>query len=223
MEKRPENLDSSTESASTPPAASPPSDGIANADGIDTTNRAPIAQPEDFQVVVYDQLRSLARTMMSRERVGQTLQATALVHEAYVRLSAEDPSRWRDRHHFYIVAAQAMRRILVEQARRKGRTKHGGDMHRVPLLEDELVSLPQITDLVSLDDAIRRFALIDQRAAHLVTLRYFAGLSLEEAAKTLEVSLATAKRDWKYARAWLFRAMSEDDEQDGAPHEEQIE
>ncbi len=164
--------------------------------------------------LVYDQLRSLARTMMAREGAGHTLQTTALVHEAYVRLSREDAARWNNRRHFYLVAGQAMRRILVDRARRRARLKHGGDHTRVPLDQVVTATSEEDIDIVGLDDAIRRLSHIDGRAGQLITLRYFAGLSLEDAAGALEIPVTTARRDWNYARAWLSREMGGDDGSD---------
>jgi RNA polymerase sigma factor (TIGR02999 family) len=153
--------------------------------------------------LVYDELRKLATRKLAREAPGQTLQATALVHEAYLRLvGAEDPG-WNSRGHFFAAAAEAMRRILVEHARRKGRTRHGGEAERV---EIELAALPTrmaAEELVALNDALEELERQDPRKARLVTLRYFGGMTLEEAAAALGVSRVTAHRDWTFARAWL--------------------
>ncbi len=139
----------------------------------------------------------------SREEPGQTLQATALVHEAYLRLVGADDPGWNSRGHFFAAAAEAMRRILVEHARRKGRARHGGEAERV---EIELAALPTrmaAEELVALDDALEELERHDPRKARLVTLRYFGGMTLEEAAAALGVSRVTAHRDWTFARAWL--------------------
>ncbi len=158
--------------------------------------------------LVYDELQRLAAQRLAQEKPGQTLQATALVHEAYLRLVAGDEApHWNSRGHFFAAAAEAMRRILVDQARRKRRPKHGGDRKRVEL--DEALSLAEPRDdLLALDEALTRLAVEEPVKAELVKLRYFAGLTLEEAAACLGVSPATAKRYWAVARAWLYAALS---------------
>lgn len=166
---------------------------------------------EQLLPLVYDELRQLAAQKLAQEKPGQTLQATALVHEAYVRLVGEGKAQhWDSRGHFFAAAAEAMRRILVDNARRKRRTKHGGDRQRIELDESFAVADPR-TDLLALDDALTQFAAQEPAKAELVKLRYFAGLSLEEAAAILSISPATAKRYWTVARAWLFAAISESD------------
>jgi RNA polymerase sigma factor (TIGR02999 family) len=162
--------------------------------------------------LVYDELRRLAAGHLARERPGQTLQATALVHEAYLRLVGPDPGQtWNGRGHFFAAAAEAMRRILVEAARRKDREKHGGGRRRVAL--DDALADPngRVDDLLALDDALAALAREDPAKADLVKLRYFAGLTLEEAAACQGISLATAKRHWAVARAWLYDALRPDD------------
>ena len=156
--------------------------------------------------VVYDELRRLAAQKLSGEPAGQTLQATALVHEAYVRLvDGEHQQKWNSRGHFFGAAAEAMRRILVENARRKGRIKRGGDLARQELDEGEIAA-PEIKhDLLALDEALDELAKEDQRKYELVKLRFFAGLTIEQAAEALNISTSTADRHWAYARAWLFR------------------
>jgi RNA polymerase sigma factor (TIGR02999 family) len=162
---------------------------------------------------VYDELRSLAAAMMAREKPGQTLQATAVVHEAYLRLLGDgEAKRWDGRRHFFGAAAEAMRRILVEAARRRGRIKRGGNVDRVPLEDVSISCAVDQDDLLALDEALRKLDAEDPSAAELVRLRYFAGLDHEEAATVLGVSAVTAKRTWRYARAWLHREM-----QGGAP------
>jgi RNA polymerase sigma factor (TIGR02999 family) len=162
--------------------------------------------------LVYDELRKLAAQRLAREQPGQTIQATALVHEAYLRLVGSEPSRpWDSRGHFFAAAAEAMRRILVESARRKRCRKHGGDLVRVDLDEANLSCRIPTEDLLALDEALSRLAAEDPLKARLVQLRYFAGLSLEEAAEALGISAVTAKRYWRYARAWLHGAMTEGD------------
>jgi RNA polymerase sigma factor (TIGR02999 family) len=166
--------------------------------------------------LVYEELRKLAAQRLAHEKPGQTLQATALVHEAYLRLlNPERGQDWNSRGHFFAAAAEAMRRILVDNARRKRRPKHGGDQKRVPL---DAVALPvedRFHDLLALDDALTKFAGQDPLKAELVKLRYFAGLSVEEAAGCLGISSITAKRYWAVARAWLYDALS-DGEQVGS-------
>ena len=153
--------------------------------------------------LVYDELRKLAAVKMAQEKPGQTLQATALVHEAYLRLVAQDPGRhWDHRGHFFAAAAEAMHRILIENARRKQTVKHGGGRRRIALDEAHRV-LDSPDDLLVLDDALDRLAKEDVSAARLVKLRLFAGLSIEEAADILRLARATAYRHWSFARAWL--------------------
>ncbi len=159
--------------------------------------------------LVYDELRTLAAEKMAQERPGQTLQATALVHEAYVRLvDAAQAQPWNSRGHFFAAAAEAMRRILVENARRKRSLKHGGARQRVNL--DEAVALFQepADELLALNEALDRLAEEDARKADLVKLRYFTGLSVQEAADALGISRATADRYWAYAKVWLYCALS---------------
>ena len=162
--------------------------------------------------LVYDELRRLAAQHLANEAPGQTLQPTALVHEAFLSLvGPADGERWRDRGHFFAAAAQAMRHILVDNARRKHRPKHGGGRQRVELLED-VPALPTAeNDLLALDEALTRLAEQDPDAAALVQVRYFAGLSIEEAANSLGISRATAYRHWTFARAWLMRELAGDE------------
>jgi len=168
--------------------------------------------------LVYDELRKLAVAKLALEKPGQTLQPTALVHEAYLRLTQNEESRtagagihWDGRGHFFAAAAEAMRRILVENARRKARKKHGGDVTR-----QELVDLPDVDlvikeDILALDSALNALNQVNQQAYELVKLRYFAGLSLSDAAEVLNVSERTAGRLWAYARAWLHQEITRDD------------
>src|SRR5438105_9800586 len=159
---------------------------------------------EQLLPLVYDELRKLAAEKMANERPGQTLQATALVHEAYVRLVDQDNAQqWNSRGHFFAAAAEAMRRILIESARGKAREKRGGDWQRVNFEELDLITFVSPDQLVALDDALERLAALDHVAGELVKLRYFAGLALDQAAVALGVSPATAYRHWAYARAWL--------------------
>jgi RNA polymerase sigma factor (TIGR02999 family) len=169
---------------------------------------------EQLLPLVYNELRKLAAHKMKQEKPGQTLQATALVHEAYLRLvasgraSAPREPHWNSRGHFFAAAAEAMRRILVDSARRKGRPKHGGDRQQVDLDQALSVADPR-EDLVALDDALAKLAAQEPIKAEVVKLRYFAGLSVEETARCLGISPATVKRHWTVARAWLFAALSE--------------
>jgi RNA polymerase sigma factor (TIGR02999 family) len=155
---------------------------------------------------VYADLHKLAAAQMRRERPGHTLQPTALVNEAYLRL-VDGQVAWENRRHFFGAAAEAMRRVLVDHARRRGAEKRGGDLERVTLMDLEVPDQRQDLDLVELDDALRLLAEHDERLARLVELRFFAGLSIEQTAEVLGISPATAKRDWAYARAWLFDRM----------------
>ena len=158
---------------------------------------------------VYDELRKLARARLARERhADQTLQPTALVHEAYLRVSGErQEQRWERRGHFFAAAALAMRRILVERARHYQRIKHGGDAERVDLDSGLMHVDPALTDLVAVDEALTRLEAADPRKAQIVSLRYFAGLTVEETAAALDLSPATVKNEWAFARAWLYRAL----------------
>ena len=158
---------------------------------------------------VYDELRRLARARLARERdPNQTLQPTALVHEAYLRVSADEPARgWDRRGHFFAAAALAMRRILVERARHYQRIKHGSGAERVDLDSGILRADPALTDLVAVDEALARLELTDPRKAQVVSLRYFAGLSVDETAAALDLSPSTVKNEWTFARAWLYRAL----------------
>jgi RNA polymerase sigma factor (TIGR02999 family) len=159
--------------------------------------------------IVYDQLRALARQNMHRERAGHTLQATALVHEAFVRLLGDADVAWDSRGHFYVAAAEAMRRILIEHARSRGREKRGGGRQRVPLT---VVDVPAPADdpeqILAVDDALRRLEGEDPDAANVVRLRFFAGLGVEETARALGKSPRTVAREWAFARAWLMDELS---------------
>ena len=161
----------------------------------------------DLLPLVYDELRKLAAAKMAGEAPGHTLDATALVHEAYVRLVGNRP--FADRHHFFRVAAEAMRQILIDHARQKRRIRRGRDRGRVPLSDVEVAAEAPADELLALDEALDRFAAMDPVKAELVKLRYFAGLSEEEAAASLGISRATASRYWTFARAWLINALSE--------------
>ena len=160
--------------------------------------------------LVYGELRKLAAAQMAREKPGQTLDPTALVHEAYLRLALDQDRSFANRRHFFGAAAQAMRRILVEAARAKGREKRGGDRKREHADLDALVANGDDDDLLALHDALEKFAEVDPVKAKLVELRFFAGLTLPQAAECLDISPSTADRGWRYARAWLYAAMSGD-------------
>jgi RNA polymerase sigma factor (TIGR02999 family) len=159
--------------------------------------------------LVYDELRRLAASQMARERPGMTLDATGLVHEAYLRLvGPKSPSNWEGRGHFFAAAAEAMRRILIESARRKMAVRHGGGLARVELREFDLASDSSPDELILLDEALTRLSQEDPKAAMLVKHRYFSGLSVEEAAELAGLSRATAFRHWSFARAWLISEMT---------------
>ena len=159
--------------------------------------------------LVYDELRQLAAQKMSRETPGQTLQATALVHEAWLRLGGDEQPAWQNRAHFFAAAAEAMRRIIIDNARRKKAARHGGQAERVVLDPDSLELAAGMGDdqLLALHEALDRLAAHDAVKAELVKLRFFAGLTMEQAAQVLGFSTPTAKRHWAYARAWLYREM----------------
>lgn len=157
--------------------------------------------------MVYDELRRLAAMRLAQERPGQTLQATALVHEAWLRLNPTGQPQWQSRAHFFGAAAEAIRRILVENARRKRRLKHGGDLERVDVAELALPNPMADDELLELSEALDKLALSNPRGAELVKLCFFTGLTQEQAAQELNISVATAERTWALARAWLFREM----------------
>src|SRR5882724_1902174 len=157
--------------------------------------------------IVYDELRRLARRYMKRERPGHSLQTTALVNEAYLRLVDYERMQWQNRAHFFAVSAQLMRRILVEHARRHN-LKRGGGVEHVLLEESAIIGSDQDADLVALDDAMNALARIDPRKVQVVEMRFFGGLSVEETAGVLKVSTVTVKRDWRAARAWLYRELA---------------
>jgi len=163
---------------------------------------------EQLLPLVYDELRRLAAEKMAQERAGQTLQATALVHEAYVRLvDVEKARQWRSRGHFFAAAAEAMRRILVDRARRKHSQKRGGDRGRFVFDEAKFAAAEDSEEVLAVSEALAGLAATDAQAADLVKLRYFAGLSIPEAAESLKLSPRSADRLWAYARAWLRRAI----------------
>jgi RNA polymerase sigma factor (TIGR02999 family) len=176
-------------------------------------NRAGKGDPqaaEQLLPLVYDELRRLASAKMARESDGHTLQATALVHEAWLRLGADQQPEWKNRAHFFAAAAESMRRILIDAARRRRAERHGGGLQRVDVDDSALgIASPGGADdeLLAVHEALDRLAAHDARKAELVKLRYFAGLTLDQAAEVLGVAVPTAKRDWAYARAWLFKEI----------------
>ena len=174
---------------------------------LDTLQEGDPVAADQLLVLVYSELRRLAAAKMSREAPGQTLQPTALVHEAWLRCGG-DGQRWENRAHFFGAAAEAMRRILIDRARRKLAARHGGGQERLDVDEFEIAAPTEKDDeLLAVHEALDKLAAHDARKAELVKLRYFAGLSIDEAADVLGISAPTAKRDWTYARAWLFREI----------------
>ena len=166
------------------------------------------AAAEQLLPLVYDELRKLAAARLAHEKPGQTLQATALVHDAYIRLvDVSKPQHWDSRRHFFSAAAESMRRILVERARRKGRLKRGGEQNRLQLEDVDIEIEGSRLDLLALDEALSKLAAQSPEQAEIVQLRFFAGLSHEEVAEMLGVSTITVKRHWRYARAWLLQQM----------------
>ena len=158
--------------------------------------------------LVYEELRRLAAAKMASEAPGQTLQPTALVHEAWLRLTNDDQRKWNDRTHFFAAAAEAMRRILVDNARRKRAQRHGGSHERVEMPEIACAAAQNADQILAVNEALEKFAAQDRQKAELVKLRYFVGMTIEEAAEALGISSGTAKRHWAYARAWLAQEIS---------------
>jgi RNA polymerase sigma-70 factor, ECF subfamily len=159
--------------------------------------------------LVYDELRRIAHRYVQRERNGHTLETTALVNEAYLRLAGQKKIEWQNRAHFFAVTAQVMRHILIDHARRRNYAKHGGEVQRVSLAEAEVMSHERAAELVVMDEALSELAQLDLRKSRVVELRYFGGLSLEETAEVLEVSVMTVRRDWRAAKAWLYRRIKD--------------
>ena len=163
--------------------------------------------------LVYDEIRRIAHRYLQREREGHTLQTTALVNEAYLRLAGSQNVAWQNRTHFFAVTAQVMRHILIDHARRRSYVKHGGELRQVAFddalagQEKTLMSQPRAAELLALDEALDELAKLDRRKSRVVELRYFGGLSLAETAEVLEVSLMTVRRDWRAAKAWLYRQV----------------
>jgi len=166
---------------------------------------------EQLLPLIYDELRKLAAQRLAQEKPGQTLEATALVHEAYIRLVEGDQKpQWNSRGHFFAAAAEAMRRILVDQARRKLALRRGGNLQRQPIEDREIEAPEPAVDLLAVNEALERFQAVDSTAAQIVKLRYFAGLTIPQAAEALGISTSTADRSWAYARAWLHTALKHD-------------
>ena len=160
--------------------------------------------------LVYDELRRIAHRYVQRENYGHTLETTALVNEAYLRLAGQKKIDWQNRSHFFAFTAQVMRHILIDHARRRHYVKHGGNVQRVSLAEAEAMSQERARELVAMDEALDELAEFDPRKSRVVELRYFGGLDLEETAEVLEVSIMTVRRDWRAAKAWLYRRMKDE-------------
>lgn len=163
---------------------------------------------EELLPLIYNELRHLAHGFLYRERPGHTLQTTALVHEAYLKLIDQRDARWQNRAHFFAIAAQAMRRILIDSARKRGAVKRGGPGEKVSLTEAAGISLEPDSALLALDEALVALAEIDPEQSRIVELRYFGGLTIEETAEVMKLSPATIKREWAMARAWLHQALT---------------
>jgi len=174
---------------------------------------------DELLPIVYEELRRLGRSLMKKTPPGNTLQPTALVHEAYIRLVGKEDPGWNSRGHFFAAAAQAMRQILVEQARRKSRLKHGGEQRRFDADEMDIPIEPPSDDILALDEALERLQKRDKRKADVVMLRHFAGLTSDQAAKVLGVSKRTADRDWHFARAFLYTQLSASPAEEADPDE----
>lgn len=174
---------------------------------LETVGAGEEGAAERLLPLVYEELRQLAAARMAREAPGQTLQATALVHEAWLRLTRGEAQAWENRGHFFAAAAEAMRRILIENARRKRTLRHGGGLQRVDLEPAELAATADEDELLAVDEALDRLAAFHRLEAELVKLRYFVGMTLEEAAEALGISARTADNYWAHARAWLFHEI----------------
>lgn len=164
---------------------------------------------EQLFPIVYEELRQMARRYLRRQPLGHTFQTTELIHEAYLKLAKLDEKNWQSRAHFFGVAAQAMRHILVDYARSKQRQKRGGWQVRVTLSENEIISTEHSDEIVALDDALKQLADLDERKSRVVELKFFGGLNIEEIAEVLKISDKTVKRDWRFARTWLLRELAE--------------
>jgi RNA polymerase sigma factor (TIGR02999 family) len=177
---------------------------------LNAIERGDAGATDELLPLVYEELRLLAAQKLAQEKPGQTLQATALVHEAYLRLVGDEPQNWNSRGHFFAAAAEAMRRILVDRARHKKSEKQGGLHLKVGLDDADMACTGCSEELIRLDEALTRLAAQDPQVAQLVKLRYFAGLTMEQAAEILGVSRRTATRYWNYARLWLYREITKD-------------
>ena len=178
---------------------------------LDEWRRGDHAALDRLTPLVYDELRRIAHRYMRAERGGHTLETTALVNEAYLRLANQQRVEWRDRAHFFAVTAQVMRHVLIDHARRRRYAKRGGtEAQQVPLEEAHAMTTERAAELLALDEALEKLAQLDPRKARTVELRYFGGLSLEETADVLEVSVMTVRRDWRAARAWLYKRMRDE-------------
>ncbi len=174
---------------------------------LDLINKGDIEASQDLFTLVYNELRKMARSQMARESPGHTLQATALVHEAYIRLMADEGSRFQNKAHFFTAAAEAMRRILIEHARRKSRNKRQGNMQRIDLDETLMIQEPKDEELLVLDEALSRLEKHDKEMSDVLKLRFFVGLTVQETAEMLNIAPRTIDRQWAAARAWLYREM----------------
>jgi len=174
---------------------------------LEAAQRGDAKAADELLPLVYAELRRLAAHKMANEAPGQTLQPTALVHEAWLRLTGGEERKWDSRGHFFAAAAEAMRRILIDNARRKRALRHGGGQRRQDIQEVEIAVEMKEDELLAMNEALEKFAALDKPKAELVKLRYFAGLTIEQAAETLGISAPTAKRHWTYARAWLYREI----------------
>jgi RNA polymerase sigma factor (TIGR02999 family) len=175
---------------------------------LNTASLSDACAANELLSLVYEELRRLAAAKMASEAPGQTLQATSLVHEAWLRLISDDKRKWNDRTHFFAAAAEAMRRILVDNVRRKRAQRHGGSLERVAMPEIASAVAQNDDQLLAVNEALEKLAAQDTQKAELVKLRYFVGMTIEEAAQALGISTATAKRHWAYARAWLAQEIN---------------
>jgi RNA polymerase sigma-70 factor, ECF subfamily len=167
---------------------------------------------EELMPLVYDELRKMAKRLMNHQQIGHTLQTTELIHEAYLKLAEKNEKSWQNRAHFFGVAAQAMRHILVDYARSKQSQKRGGIQQQITLDENAIMSKDNSGEMMALNQALDRLAKMDERKVRVVEMKFFGGLTMEEIAEVLHISLKTAKRDWQFARVWLLRELSEERE-----------